>query len=212
MIYQGMWRIIILKLMINDVRNKSQGRGFTIIETTIVLSIMATILLAVLVLVPSLKRGERNDHRRVAAQYAASQLNIYFTDHARYPFVQGNRAGQWGPFYNSVIKGHDIDPLTGESIFGDGDIGDAPDPANDDAESCSTGGPALTAGQPCTYKEFSQGWAAVGKAQIYFDARCGAGGTPVSNGRNSSYSIKNSPTYAIVVGLEPAGNFACIGS
>jgi prepilin-type N-terminal cleavage/methylation domain-containing protein len=61
--------------------------GFTVIEVMIVLAIAGVILLIVFLAVPALQRTHRNYNRRLAAQYAQAQIEDYFAQNGRYPYL-----------------------------------------------------------------------------------------------------------------------------
>jgi prepilin-type N-terminal cleavage/methylation domain-containing protein len=62
-------------------------QGFTIIEVLIVLAIAGVILLIVFLAVPQAMRVQRDNARRGAVQYAATQLDQYYSEHNTYPYM-----------------------------------------------------------------------------------------------------------------------------
>jgi len=67
-------------------RTSGQQRGFTIIEVLVVVAVAGIIVLIIFGAVPAMNRNQRNYERKRAVEYAASQMDEYYSGHnLRYP-------------------------------------------------------------------------------------------------------------------------------
>ena len=86
--------------------NKSQKKGFTIIEVVLVLAIAGLIFLMVFIALPALQRSQRDTQRREDMARFLSQLNQYQANNGGKVPGEGSAAavGPWNTFINNYLK------------------------------------------------------------------------------------------------------------
>jgi prepilin-type N-terminal cleavage/methylation domain-containing protein len=128
-------------------RHQRRRSGFTIIEVLIVLAIASLILLIIFLVVPQLRRNERNYSRRHSVEYVASQMDEYRNLNGHYPettaegtsfvndYVSGNIPGSMTVDFRDISGPHSYTPPLDEiaieyghwcNHYGDGDAATDP--------------------------------------------------------------------------------------
>lgn len=106
--------------MLQNLRQRRDGQGFTIIEVLIVLAIAGLIIAVVLIAIPQLQRNQRNEARRSIANRIATEIGNYAgNNNGSYPTENADATtGFTGGFATRYINsaGNFDDPSSGNTV------------------------------------------------------------------------------------------------
>lgn len=172
---------------------KKQGKGFTIIEILIVLTIAGLILLIVFLAVPQLQRNTRDNQRQSMAGRLSTELGTYSSNNqGTYPF-SGAPAGWPGTLCNTqAASGQNCGDWFSRYISGSVNIKD-PKSGSDTSIYYTT-----ATGTPT--------WAA-GSAWISAGNKCN--GEQVVAGSGAGANAKD---FAILIALDRSNTYYCTGN
>ncbi|MBO7717937.1 type II secretion system protein [Candidatus Saccharibacteria bacterium] len=163
-------------------KNKSQRKGFTIIEVVLVLAIAGLIFLMVFVALPALQRSQRDTQRRDDMARFLSQLNQYqANNNGQVPSDKGSSDGEKKSKFTSFISDY---LQAGGDTFNDPSTGSVYTIAS--FTDCS---------QACSQKTTGDD-AKMGIISVYSNATC--------DGEDPTY-VQGNRKIAITIKLEGAG-------
>ena len=180
------------------IKDHRRNKGFTIIETSMVLAIAGLIMAVVFLAIPQLQRSARDSQRKDLVSRMKSEIETYASNNqGTYPLNTSGgtcdgtyTTANWDDFYCRYVNNqfNDKDPTTGNSIFGT-------TPHSASPVSCGVSSGTCTATLPSS-----------GVAKVIYSAKC-SGATAVNSGGAPATTTHD---YAIVIGLDRANTYYCV--